>query len=162
MLIRPSLKFVKLSYVFCLLLAVSLGVYILAAPPPDPKASDPRLWLFILPAILAFLTLFQHMRKMLEKISILGDRLRFEGGLFSKSTRTIELEKVQDVRVDQTMWQRMFGIGNLSLETAGGTSRMEMDAIDNPQTVADHILSLARAQRTRPDVQPALEKPSEN
>src|SRR5258708_7010559 len=128
MLIRPSLKFVKLSYVLCLLVAVALGVYILAVPKTDPAASDPRVWGFAVPAIWAFLTLWQHMRKMIEKITILGDRLRFEGGIFSKSTRTIELEKVQDVRVDQTMFQRMFSIGNLSLETAGGTSRMEMDS----------------------------------
>lgn len=147
MLIRPSLKFVKLSYVFCLLLAVALGVWILS----DRKPNDPRLWGFLAPGIFLFFTFWQHMQKMLVKITILGDRLRYEGGLFSKSTRTIELEKVQDVRVDQTLWHRMVNIGNLSLETAGGTSRIEMDAIDNPQDVADHILSLARAQRARPE-----------
>jgi hypothetical protein len=44
----------------------------------------------------------------------------------------------------------MVGIGNLSLETAGGTSRIEIDSIDRPQAAADHILELARAQRTQP------------
>lgn len=148
MLIRPTMKFVKLSYVVCLLLAVALGVYILADPtPPDSKKIDPRLWGFVPLVIWLFFTFWHHMQKRLVKITILGDRLRYEGGLFSKSTRTIELEKVQDVRVDQSLSQRMFNIGNLSLETAGGTSRLEMDSIDNPQGVADHILSLARGQR---------------
>jgi uncharacterized membrane protein YdbT with pleckstrin-like domain len=147
------MKFVKLSYVLCLLLAVALGVYILADPPPaNSNKIDPRLWGFAPLIIWIFFTLWHHMQKRLVKITILGDRLRYEGGLFSKSTRTIELEKVQDVRVDQTMWQRMFSIGNLSVETAGGTSRLEMDSIDNPQSVADHILSLARGQR-HPDAE---------
>jgi membrane protein YdbS with pleckstrin-like domain len=146
MVLRPSLKFVKLSYVLCLLLAVALGVYIQTAAQPVEHAA----YGFILPAILAFFALIRHMQKRLVKLTIMGDRLRFESGLFSKSTRTIELIKVQDVRVDQTLGQRMIGIGNLSLETAGGTSRIEMDGIDQPQAAADHILELARGQRTTP------------
>jgi uncharacterized membrane protein YdbT with pleckstrin-like domain len=133
MLIRPTMKFVKLSYVVCLLLAVALGVYIVAQKQADADRIDPRLWGFVPLVIWLFFTLWHHMQKRLVKITILGDRLRYEGGLFSKSTRTIELEKVQDVRVDQTLSQRMFNIGNLSIETAGSTSRLEMDSIDNPQ-----------------------------
>ncbi len=144
MVLRPSLKFVKLSYVLCLLLAVALGVYLVTAKPPVEHAA----YGFILPGILLFFTLIRHIQRRLVKLTIMGDRLRYESGLFSKSTRTIELVKVQDVRVDQTLRQRMVGIGNLSLETAGGTSRIELDGIDAPQAAADHILELARSQRS--------------
>jgi membrane protein YdbS with pleckstrin-like domain len=144
MVLRPSLKFVKLSYVLCLLMAVALGVYLLTATAPLEHA----VYGFILPGILIFFAFIRHMQKRLVKLTIMGDRLRFESGLMSKSTRTIELIKVQDVRVDQTLWHRMVGIGNLSLETAGGTSRIEMDGIDQPQAAADHILELAKSQRT--------------
>jgi membrane protein YdbS with pleckstrin-like domain len=144
MLLRPSLKFVKLSYVLCLVLAVAMGVYLAMNPLPHEG------YFFLVPAILAFFTFTRHMQKRLVKLTILGDRLRYEAGLVSKSTRTVELVKVQDVRVDQTFGQRIAGIGNLSLETAGGTSRIEMDGIDRPQEAADHILELARAQRIAP------------
>jgi membrane protein YdbS with pleckstrin-like domain len=144
MVLRPSLKFVKLSYVLCLLLAVALGVYIKTASPP----LEHSVYGFAVPALLIFFTMIRHVQRRLVKLTLLGDRLRFEAGLFSKSTRTIELVKVQDVRVDQTLGQRMVGIGNLSLETAGGTSRIEIDGIDQPQAAADHILELARSQRT--------------
>ena len=144
MVLRPSLKFVKLSYVLCLLLAVALGVYLLVASAPVEHAA----YGFILPGILLFFTLIRHIQRRLVKLTIMGDRLRYEAGLFSKSTRTIELVNVQDVRVDQTLGQRMVGIGNLSLETAGGTSRIELDGIDGPQAAADHILELARSQRS--------------
>jgi membrane protein YdbS with pleckstrin-like domain len=145
MQLRPSLKFVKLSYVFCLLLAVGLGVYILAVKPRQE-------WMygFAVPVIFAFFTLIRHVQRRLVKITILGDRLRYESGLFSKTTRTIELVKVQDVRVEQSLGQRMVNLGDLSLETAGGTSRMEIDSIDSPQQAAEHILALAQAQRTNP------------
>ena len=150
--IRPSLKFVKLSYLFCLLMAVALAVYIYAYPAhPETKQLDERVWGFLVPAIWLLFTIVRHIKRRLAKITILDDRLRYEAGLSSKSTRTVELVKVQDVRVDQTLWQRIFGIGDLSLETAGGTSRIEMDSIDNPQSAADHILSLARGHRATPE-----------
>jgi membrane protein YdbS with pleckstrin-like domain len=148
MQLRASLKFVKLSYVFSLLMAVALGVYILAVP--VPTRPDWAVWGFLLPGIWALFTLVRHIQRRLVKITILGDRLRYEAGLFSKTTRSIELVKVQDVRVDQTLWQRMVGIGDLSLETAGGTSRIELDSIDRPQEAADHLLGLAKAQRALP------------
>lgn len=148
MLLRPSLKFVKLSYVFCLVLAVALGVYLLAV-------KDHREWTiygFVLPAIFLLFTVVRHIKRRQVKVTITGDRLRYEAGFFSKTTRTIELIKVQDVRVEQSFGQRMVNLGDLSLETAGGTSRIEIDSVDSPKEAADHILSLAQAQRTNPTV----------
>ena len=150
MQLRPSLKFVKLGYVFCLLLAVGLGVYLLTGK-NDPEIQKWGIWAFLVPAILIFFAVIRHIQRRMVKITILGDRLRYDAGLFSSSTRTIELVKVQDIRVDRSLWQRMFGIGNLSIETAGSSSRIEIDSIDRPQEAADHILELSRAQRTRPD-----------
>jgi len=143
MQLRSSLKFVKLSYVLCIVLGVAIGVF-LGTRRDLPEGA---YWSLLLPAALLFFTMIRHVRRRLSKLTITGDKLRFEEGLFSKSTRSVELVKVQDVRVDQTVWQRMFNIGDLSLETAGGSSRIEMDSIDRPQEAADHILELARGQR---------------
>jgi membrane protein YdbS with pleckstrin-like domain len=147
MQLRPSLKFIKLSYVFWLVLAVAIAVYLLAAGNPDR-----RLWgLLAAPALFAIITLVRHIRRRLIKLTILTDRLRYESGLISKTTRTMELAKVQDVRVDQTFGQRLAGVGDLSFETAGGSSRIVVRSIDRPQEAADHILELARAQRGTPN-----------
>ena len=143
MQLRSSLKFVKLSYVFCIVLAVAMAVFISMRPGTPQDA----YWSLLLPAALLLFTAIRHIKRRMSSITITGDKLRFESGMFSKSTRSVELVKVQDVRVDQTFWQRMFGIGDLSLETAGGSSRIEMEQIDRPQEAADHILELARAQR---------------
>jgi uncharacterized membrane protein YdbT with pleckstrin-like domain len=62
----------------------------------------------------------------------------------SKSTRTIQLSKVQDVRVDQGLMQRLFNIGNISIETAGETSRLSIPNVDDPQALADEILNRAQ------------------
>ena len=146
MQLRPSLKFIKLSYAFCVILAVAIGVYLAV----DKTRPDWAVWYLIAPGFLLVLTAIRHIQRRLVKLEILGDHLRYQSGLFSRSTRTMELAKVQDVRVDQTLGQRMAGIGDLSLETAGQGSRMVIESIDNPQQAADHILGLARAQRMKP------------
>jgi uncharacterized membrane protein YdbT with pleckstrin-like domain len=147
MQLRPSLKFVKLSYVLCLVLAVAIGVYLTI----DKSHQDYLVWLFVVPGFLLVMTVIRHIERRLIKLEILGDRLRYEAGFLSKSTRTVELAKVQDVRVDQTLGQRLARVGDLSLETAGQGSRIVIRSIDSPQEAADHILALARAQRLIPD-----------
>jgi membrane protein YdbS with pleckstrin-like domain len=147
MQLRPSVKFIKLSYIFCLILAVAIGVYLVAIERTQPDL----VWLLLIPGFLLILTAIRHIQRRLTKLEILGDHLRYESGFISKSTRTVDLAKVQDVRVDQTLGQRLTRLGDLSLETAGQGSRIVIQSIDNPQEAADHILGLARAQRARPD-----------
>ena len=141
MQIRASLKMVKLGYLLTLLLALGITAYLLAI-----HNQENRMWgLLALPAVLAVFVGIRHMRRMLTKLVIEDGRLRYEAGLSSKTTRSVELAKVQDVRVDQTFGQRVLNIGDLSLETAGGASRIVMLSIDRPQEAADHILELSRS-----------------
>ena len=146
MLLRPSIKTIKVEYFFCILLAVAIGAYMLAKP-GYPRYTP---WLFAVPALLFLRTALRHLERRLVKLEILGDHLRWESGMVSKTIRNIELLKVQDVRVDQTFGQRMWNVGDLSLETAGQGSNVVMRSIDNPQSAAEHILGLAKAQRIQP------------
>jgi len=140
--LSASVKLIKIGYVVSLLAAVAVVVYLLAI-----HNQDERMWaLLALPALLALYLVILHIRRRLIKLTILEDRLRYEAGFFSKTTRTMELAKVQDVRVDQTVGQRMLDIGNLSLETAGETSSIVMQSIDRPHEAADRILALSRGR----------------
>ena len=150
--LRTSVKIIKFGYLLCVLLAIGIGVYLSAI-----HNEDQRMWaLLAIPALGLIILAVRHMRRRLIKLTILDDRLRYESGVLSKSTRTMELTKIQDVRVDQTLGQRMLDIGNLSLETAGESSRIVMRSIDNPHAAADRILELSRAHRTNPPGNTAL------
>src|SRR5579885_2529852 len=150
MQLRPSLKFVKLSYLLCILLAIVIGVF-LAAEKDNQQVQDWGKWTFILPAILALFTMIRHMRNRMVRITVSDDRVREEVGFLSKSTRTIELDKIQEVNVRRTVWQRLWGVGDLSMETAGRSRELAIHSIDRPQQAADRILEAARALRSRPD-----------
>jgi uncharacterized membrane protein YdbT with pleckstrin-like domain len=141
--LRTSVKIIKFGYLLCVLVAIGIAAYLRYI-----HNQDQRMWaLEALPALGILILAVRHMRRRLIKLTILDDRLRYETGVMSKSTRTMELTKIQDVRVDQTLGQRMLDIGDLSLETAGESSRIVMRSIDRPHEASDHILALSRAHR---------------
>ena len=137
--IRPTLKFIKLGYAAVLLLIVA-GVIGFSMISQDSEWKS-RPWIMAVPAVLLIWPIRRHMARQFTKATIAGDKLRYEVGALSKSTRNISLPKVQDARVDQSVTQRMFGVGNLSIETAGETSRLTIRHVDRPQQVADEILA---------------------
>jgi uncharacterized membrane protein YdbT with pleckstrin-like domain len=53
--------------------------------------------------------------------------------------RLIQLPKVQDVRVLQAFGQRVFNVGDISIETAGENSRLVVKNLDKPKQLAEQI-----------------------
>jgi uncharacterized membrane protein YdbT with pleckstrin-like domain len=151
MQLRASTKFIKLGYVFCLAMAVGIAAYLKSTGPTD----EHFWWVLIVPAFLMVILMMRHLKRLLVKLEITADHVRYESGLFSKMTRTEDVTKLQDVQVHQSIGQRMMGIGDLSFETAGASSPIVMHSIDKPQAAADYILQMAKAQRLRPDAGPA-------
>ena len=151
MLVRQSLKFIVVAYIACTVAEVAVVVAYFVW-----KLTQVPLWAPLVPFLAVdVLITIRLLRALTTRLTVLEDRLHWESGMFSKSTRTIELEKIQDVRVDQTLGQRLLGVGNLSLETAGGSSKIVMRIIDRPQHAADRILEMARAWRNRGPMNPA-------
>lgn len=133
--IRPSMKFIKAGYVITLLLILA-AVAVYYKYPPDQY---PTRWLPAITAVLLIWPIKRHVQRQTIKMTIAGDKLRYETGLASRSTRIIQLPKVQDVRVIQSLAQRIFGVGDISIETAGENSRLVVENLDRPQQLAEQI-----------------------
>lgn len=138
--IRPTMKFIKLGYAVVLLLIVTAAVLFFTMIPHDSEWRN-RPWVIALPALLLVWPIRRHIARQFTKATISGDKLRYEVGALAKTTRNISLPKVQDARVDQSVMQRMFGVGDLAIETAGEASRLTIRNVDRPQKVADEILA---------------------
>src|ERR1022692_2593420 len=143
LVIRPTMKFVYMGYAAVLLIvlasiAATIGV---EWPPSIPPSL--RIWIACLPALLLLWPVKRHLRNRLTRITILDDRLRYETGLLSRTTRTILVSRVQDVTVHQRFGQRLFGVGDLSIETAGEGSGLTIPEIEQPQEIADRINALS-------------------
>ena len=144
--IRPTAKFLIARFIVTGIIFLAIEIWYFA----DLRAkyaTETSLIPFVAPIIFlpAFMRLFQ---RQMTKVTVAGDRLRYESGAVSKTTRTIQLSKVQDVRVDQRPMQRMFAVGNISIETAGEASRLTIPDVDSPQAVADEILNRSQGLTT--------------
>jgi uncharacterized membrane protein YdbT with pleckstrin-like domain len=137
--IHPSMKLIKFGYFLAVVVIVGAAIvqvnYI-------PQGQQP--WLVAVAALAFVWPIRSHIRRQSTKATITGDKLRYEAGLLSKTTRTIQLSKVQDVRVDQTLGQRILSVGDISIETSGESSRLTIHHIDQPQTVADEIIAASQ------------------
>jgi uncharacterized membrane protein YdbT with pleckstrin-like domain len=134
--IRPTTKYVKAGFLLSLaLVAAAEAAYYLWL-----RGKENLGWLPFVPPVLLLWPVIRWVRTRFTRAIISTDRLRYQTGIASKSTRTIQLSKVQDVRVDQSFGQRFFGVGNLSIETAGETGRLTIPNVDRPQTIADQIM----------------------
>lgn len=74
--------------------------------------------------------------------------VRFRQGLFSQTDRAMNLSRVQDVTVQRSFWQRLWGIGDIMIESASESGRIVITDIDHPRQVADLILAASRDART--------------
>src|SRR5437870_13292379 len=124
------MKFIKLGYV--VVIALLLGAVIVQSQFRESLPETLPSW--VIPSLFALLLLWpvsRHWQQRFTKMTMVGDKLRYETGMLSKATRTIRLSKVQDVTVRQSLGQRMAGVGDLSIETAGESSRLTFPNIDN-------------------------------
>jgi len=133
--IRPTAKFLKAGALLAAVIFLGLEIAYLALWRDSVGAG-----VMALPVLVLVWPATRALRRRFTRTTLTADRLRYETGMAAKSTRTIQLSKVQDVRVDQRLSQRIFNVGNLSIETAGEASRLTIHNVDNPQGLADEIM----------------------
>ncbi len=137
--IRPTAKFIKAGAILAAVAVVGLEAAFLAL-----RSESTPMWLMAAPPLLLLWPAARWFRRQYTTATIAGDRLRYETGILAHSTRNIQLSKIQDVRVDQRLTQRLLHVGNLSIETAGETSRLTLLNVDSPQALADEIMNRAQ------------------
>ena len=140
--IRPTAKFIKAGLVLVVLVIVALD----AAYFEEWRGEKGfPAWFPYVPLVLLLWPASRALRRNFSKATVTGDRLRYEIGAASKTTRNIQLTKVQDIRVDQGIFQRVFNVGNISIETSGETSRLTIPNVDNPQQICDELMNRSQS-----------------
>jgi len=70
---------------------------------------------------------------------ITTDRLVYRAGVLAKRGKEIPLDRVNDIAFSQTIFERMIGTGDLSIESAGAQSRETFADIPRPSLVQNEI-----------------------
>lgn len=117
------------TYVLCVLLAaviVTGGVFM---PPVLAALVLPLGW-----AAWAFLVVRCEVYELSEQ------RLRFYTGVLSRKIDEIELYRIKDSSVVQPLSLRIFGLGNVSMETSDRShSHIQLVAVKDPIAVREHL-----------------------
>jgi len=129
------MKTVWVAYAIAILvIAAGVWAYYTFAPDRPP-------WLMAIPCVLLLLPLRMQLKRRLITLRLQDDHLTFESGFLSRTRRTLDMAKVQDVTVRQTLTQRLLGTGDLMLETAGESGGMTILNVDQPREIADTIIA---------------------
>lgn len=80
-----------------------------------------------------------------ETLEVYDDRLLYRKGILSKSEVVIPFSRITNYSDEQSMFDRLFGIGNFQIETAGSTITPELSLIGYSYRLRD---ILARAVKS--------------
>ncbi|HEV7342195.1 MAG TPA: PH domain-containing protein [Sphingopyxis sp.] len=103
-------------------------------------------WVYIVPAILAFL-LFSLVAAWFHwlrfRFLVGDDEIVIESGVFSRQHRTIPFDRIQDVSIEQGLVSRALGIAKVGFETGAGGKENDADldaiALDSAQALRTTI-----------------------
>jgi uncharacterized membrane protein YdbT with pleckstrin-like domain len=101
-------------------------------------------------AITVLTLLIGYFRRVSTKYLITNQRLRISRGIVRRSVQETRLERVQNVNYNQSVLDRMFGVGTVDFDTAGtDDSEFRFEWVDSPEQVVravDHAIEEARAE----------------
>jgi uncharacterized membrane protein YdbT with pleckstrin-like domain len=142
--IHPSMKSVIAVYLlsFILVIAGMWGIYQYAQEHPDTPE-----WVYLFPLVVLLPALNMHLKRRVVTLRFHDDHLTLESGFLSRTRRTVDMAKIQDVTVSQTFGQRLMRTGDLLLESAGESGAMGIQNLDRPREIADGILSSSKKSR---------------
>jgi uncharacterized membrane protein YdbT with pleckstrin-like domain len=78
-----------------------------------------------------------------------SDRVIHRAGWFAKRSMEIPLENISDVRFNQTVFERMIGAGDLTLESPGTFGQENFSDVRHPEQVQKTIYEMNEANQRR-------------
>jgi uncharacterized membrane protein YdbT with pleckstrin-like domain len=112
--------------------------------------------------VLAVLVLGRVLRWLTTHFVLTTERLIFRSGVVAKFGREIPLERINDVTFTQSLFERMVGIGDLLIESAGEHGQSTFSDIRDPEAVQLQIYRQMEANDRRRGgytAQPPQERP---
>jgi membrane protein YdbS with pleckstrin-like domain len=138
--VSPTLLFVKIGYASAvaaafLLSAIVAGVFRAVTP-------GGAVWLgLVLCLLFLIVPAFYHLRQKLVRYRLTETTVEIDRGLVSRTTQNIPLQRVQDVTVSATAFQRILGFGDIVIDNASESGgKVVLKNIGRPRKYADLLL----------------------
>jgi hypothetical protein len=139
MTVRPStFRTRPFAYSFVVLLILVFLLVAIVSPEFSTGEKVPGLW--FVPLLLVGILVKWHIEALTTSLSITSKRSILRNGLLSKRTREVRHSDVRLLEVEQSLGQRIFGVGRVSIaSSAHGAIEIVMDGITHPEHVKETI-----------------------
>jgi uncharacterized membrane protein YdbT with pleckstrin-like domain len=126
------------------ILAVAIALVILAL-----LISGELRLLLMLGAVLVGLGVLNlyYWRWRAHEYVLTDQRVILNEGIVSKFSRSIAIDRIQDLTTFQGLWGRTWGFGDIELETAGREGAELLSTVPRPQQLRNAIFSQIEARR---------------
>ena len=127
------------------ILAVAVSLVIVVLLPIQPEL---RLFLMlgVIVAGLAVLNLYYWGGRAHEYV-LTDQRVILNEGIVSRFSRSIAIDRIQDLTTFQGLWGRTWGFGDIELESAGRDSAEVLSTVPRPQQLRNAIFAQIEARR---------------
>lgn len=129
------------------LLVLSIVITSVAAALGAPEVVLYILGVFILAALVNFG--WRYLNWSGVNFVVTTDRLIFRSGVFSKRGIEIPLERINTVFFNTTLFERMVGSGDLTIESAGEGGQQNFDNVRKPQLIQQEIYRAMEINKTQ-------------
>lgn len=114
---------------------------------PVMARANPLLFVLLLISVVGIVgLLIWWVKCRSERLAISDSEILLERGLLSKQRTQLWLASIRTVRVSQTMWQRLFNVGNLEVFSAGDYAEIAIRNLPDPNSA--RMLVAARGAAT--------------
>jgi uncharacterized membrane protein YdbT with pleckstrin-like domain len=116
---HPSWRAMLLFYVkWTIISLIAIAVWAILRGPANQDLS-PTPWAVVTVAMLVLTFAIGWLRRVTTRYMVTNRRISIRTGLVSRNERTTHVDRVQNVHMSQTLFQRILGIGNVDWDTAG-------------------------------------------
>ena len=118
---------------------------------PEGSTHSALVWTLIVAGLLVLLwyPVREAIRWATSHFVVTSDRVIHRQGLIAKSSMEVPLEKINDVRFHQGVFERMIGAGDLIIESAGEAGRQVFSEIRHPEQVQKTIYEQGERNQAR-------------
>jgi len=84
-----------------------------------------------------------------RRFTVTDRRVVLDTGFFSRNSKVISLDRVQDIATNQGLLGRIFGYGRVEIDSAGAAGAEVLSAIPRPQRFRDAVFAHSENMRTQ-------------
>jgi uncharacterized membrane protein YdbT with pleckstrin-like domain len=104
---------------------------------------------FITPMIIfnVFFLPFIYLARLATRYTLTNERLIISRGLLAKKIDEVELFRIKDTRLEQSMFQRLCGYGTVSIQSTDATGFIAMTHLPNARARREQLRKLSNNAR---------------